>query len=359
MARVTRGGEIYPATICQYHLARFNESVIALTEQGLAFAEIENPIVDKRDATSVVTLAREESEFLARLILEWVPAECDDMRLVLRAIKDGKTKPSELIEALRAQFPGDWTDSVFQTHLSGLVARLGELRLMKRVWQGRNVTYELGDKVDDFLKEGMSMVTKLKSEYERIREVAKRLFSPAWISRHGGGTEADATRLLANKYGFTGQETYMRTLCNLLGNYPDQAAFDGAVAGMVRHGRARLIERLKECEAEVEASLKNGTNPDAMLVGDCYRQAMYYMRDLAPKGAILVHGRVADGMGAACITHAWVELPGGLVFDGVTQRFYRIDAYYEKRGAVKDRTYTDMEACIAQGRHHHFGPWED
>jgi hypothetical protein len=152
LARVTRGGEIYPATICQYQLARFDDSVIALTEQGLAFAEIENPIVDKRDAKTAVTLAPEESEFLSRQILEWVPAERDDMRLVLRAVKGGKMKPSELTEALRAQFPADWTDSVFQTHVSGLVARLGELRLMKRVWQGRNVTYELGDKVDDFLK---------------------------------------------------------------------------------------------------------------------------------------------------------------------------------------------------------------
>jgi hypothetical protein len=152
LARVTRGGQIYPATICQYQLARFDDSVIALTEQGLAFAEIENPIIDRRDTTTTVTLTPDESEYLSRQILEWVPAERDDMRLVLRAVKDGKTRPSELADALRAQFPLDWTDSVFQTHISGLVARLGELRLMKRIWQGRNVTYELGDNVDDFLK---------------------------------------------------------------------------------------------------------------------------------------------------------------------------------------------------------------
>jgi hypothetical protein len=96
-----------------------------------------------------------------------------------------------------------------------------------------------------------------------------------------------------------------------------------------------------------------------MLVGDCYRQAFYYMRGLAPKGVTLVHGRVADGTGMACITRAWVELPEGLVFDGVTQRFYWLDAYYAKRGAVKDKTYTDLEARIAKDRHHHFGPWDD
>ena len=71
---------------------------------------------------------------------------------MLQAVKDGKKTPTELTEALRAKFPADWSDSVFQTHVSGLVARLGELHLMKRVWQGRNVNYEIGDKVDDFLK---------------------------------------------------------------------------------------------------------------------------------------------------------------------------------------------------------------
>jgi hypothetical protein len=152
IARVTRGGEVYPATICQYQLARFDDAVIALTEQGVAFAQIENPIVDKRDAKTTVTLTDQETEFLARHIQAWVPAERDDMKIVLQAVKDGKKTPTELTTALRAKFPTDWSDSVFQTHVSGLVARLGELRHMKRVWQGRNVNYELGDKVDDFLK---------------------------------------------------------------------------------------------------------------------------------------------------------------------------------------------------------------
>jgi hypothetical protein len=57
---------------------------------------------------------------------------------------------------------------------------------------------------------------KLKSENERTREVAKRLFSRAWVRLYGGGNKADATKLLANKYGFAGREADMRTLCNLL-----------------------------------------------------------------------------------------------------------------------------------------------
>jgi hypothetical protein len=155
LARVTRNGEVYPATICQYQLARFDESTIALTKQGIAFSDLENPILDKRDKQAVATLAPEESAFLAEQILEWVPAECDHMRIILHAIANGQRTPSELSDAIRGRFPSDWSGSVFQTHISGLVARLGELRLTKRIWQGRNVNYELGERkqVDTFLKD--------------------------------------------------------------------------------------------------------------------------------------------------------------------------------------------------------------
>jgi hypothetical protein len=153
LARVTRGGEIYPAVICQYQLARFEDSVIGLTDQGVEFAQLENPILDKRDSRATTTLTAAESGFLARHILGAVPAEREDMRLVLQTVSAGKKTPTDLAEAVRAKFPSDWSDASFQTHLSGLVARLGELRLLKRVWQGRNVNYELGDEkqIDIFL----------------------------------------------------------------------------------------------------------------------------------------------------------------------------------------------------------------
>ena len=154
LARVTRSGEIYPAAVCQYQLARFDDSAITLTDQGLAFSLLENPILDKRDKKAMSPLAEEESSFLVEQILEWVPAERDDMRVVLNAVGGGSKTPSELTGAIRGCFPQEWSDSVFQTHTSGLVARLGELRLLKRVWHGRNVNYELGDEyqVETFLR---------------------------------------------------------------------------------------------------------------------------------------------------------------------------------------------------------------
>jgi hypothetical protein len=154
LARVTRSGEVYPGAICQYQLARFEDSAMGLSEQGLAFSDIENPVLDWRDSTAAMTLSPAESAFLVRQVLERVPAERDDMRVVLQAVAGGKTTPSALTEAVRSRFPTDWSDSVFQTHLSGLIARLGEIRLLRRSWQGRNVNYELVDpqQAESFLK---------------------------------------------------------------------------------------------------------------------------------------------------------------------------------------------------------------
>jgi hypothetical protein len=53
LARVTRSGEIFPAAICQYQLARFDDSTLALTAQGLAFSSLVNPILDGSSAESV------------------------------------------------------------------------------------------------------------------------------------------------------------------------------------------------------------------------------------------------------------------------------------------------------------------
>jgi hypothetical protein len=154
LARITRAGDVYPGAICQYQLARFEGEQIALTHQGLQFALLKNPILESADASSSVALSMEETDFLVRQILDWAPRERDDMRIVLTAIAEGKVTPGALADAVQAEFSRDWTESMTLTHISGLVARLADLQMLRRRWQGRNVEYELGDRrrVDAFLK---------------------------------------------------------------------------------------------------------------------------------------------------------------------------------------------------------------
>ena len=144
VARITRASEISAGAVCQYEFARFEDSTLALTEQGASFAALQNPILDAQDKKATSSLAEPEAEFLAAHIRTWVPTEWADMRTVLHAVQSGKATPTEVAMAVRAELPGGWSDSMVQTHVSGVIARLGEIRLLSRTWQGRNVRYELG-----------------------------------------------------------------------------------------------------------------------------------------------------------------------------------------------------------------------
>jgi hypothetical protein len=154
LARVTRGGDVQPGTICEYALASCKDDIVSLSEEGVQFALLFNPILDGREATTITTLAPEESAFLCRQIRDHAPGEHADMGAVLRAVMNSKTTPKSLVEAIRPSFPSDWTDVVFRTYLSGVIARLADLRLLRRQWEGRNVHYDVGNtaQVDAFLK---------------------------------------------------------------------------------------------------------------------------------------------------------------------------------------------------------------
>jgi len=152
LARITRAGHIFPGAIWQYELAAFEDSVICLTDRGQEFADLKNPLLDG-DLKASVALAEEESAFLAEQIRMYVAVELDDMRVILNAVAEGKITPGDLFAAVSDEFPKDWSEVMTRTHVSGLIARLGDLRLLKRKWRGRNVNYELGDRhqVEKFL----------------------------------------------------------------------------------------------------------------------------------------------------------------------------------------------------------------
>jgi hypothetical protein len=155
VARATKAGEVYSGAICQYELARYGHWGFALTDRGLAFSDLENPVLDAHDPATTTALSPAETDFLVRQVAEFVPAERDDMKVILAAVRAGCKTPSELTKAVARKFERlARTESMVQTHISGLIARLGDLRLLRRSWQGRNVQYELGDEghVESFLR---------------------------------------------------------------------------------------------------------------------------------------------------------------------------------------------------------------
>ena len=145
IARVTRSGSVYVGALCQYALAVLQEQRVALTAQGLEFALMPNPILDRPDPQSTTSLSQEEIKFLIRQIVDSVPTESEDMRAILEHISNGKKTPADLNDVAKNIFPTEWTDGLLATHVSGLIARLADLSLVRRRWEGRYVTYELGD----------------------------------------------------------------------------------------------------------------------------------------------------------------------------------------------------------------------
>ena len=125
----------------------------------------------------------------------------------------------------------------------------------------------------------------------------------------------------------------------------------------------------------IPAAWRLGTTPGFVQRRECFRRAWRYLEqhqeipDLA-----LVHGTVYSPQTASRIDHAWVSLPGDVVFDGVVQRFYtagtyqalarnEADATYRWSGALQLSTQRVVDCadpgCRARGEPHchTFGPW--
>lgn len=201
---------------------------------------------------------------------------------------------------------------------------------------------------------------RFRSEYERTQEVAKRLMKPSWVKRYHGGDEDAAAHALAEEHGFSGRVSYMRHLCELLEDHPDLEEFEAAVQEHHEYGLRVMAEGLAHCEIRDNSALVPKTARfTKTTVGDCYQQAYYYATDHAPSGSALIHGHIREGRATGKhIGHAWVELPGDIVFDGVLQKFYRKDGYYKAREAKPTLTFPKEEAMFVMIQHRHFGPWD-
>jgi hypothetical protein len=141
IARVTRSGNIYPGAISHYGLACISREKVILTGPGVELAVLENPILDADAAT--MTLSADERTFLLHHISEHVSSEKYDFNVVLQQIAGGNSTPSRLMTTARSHFPAEWTDVVFRTHVYGVLARLSELGLITKQWQGRMVQYQV------------------------------------------------------------------------------------------------------------------------------------------------------------------------------------------------------------------------
>lgn len=117
-------------------------------------------------------------------------------------------------------------------------------------------------------------------------------------------------------------------------------------------------EKLTQHEVEPEEIYKTG-KPRRMSPKNCYQKAFKYVSSKSKlDGVLLVHGLYKPYAVPHHSGHAWVELPNDIVFDGVIQRFYKKQGYYEYYEIIRQVEYSCSEmydvGFKAGGT---YGPW--
>jgi hypothetical protein len=112
----------------------------------------------------------------------------------------------------------------------------------------------------------------------------------------------------------------------------------------------KILEQLTPYEVTAPAAWANHATPDTIFPGQCFDRSFHFVQssptaypagDPAEGETWLVHGEYQGSH-----RHAWVELSGGVVLDGVTQRFYSRGGYYQAVGARPYYMYSPGAAVL-------------
>lgn len=131
---------------------------IRLTEPGLRFAELHNPILDAEVAIQQERFSPEEIDFILRHIQSHLPVEQFAFSATLNAITDGSNTPEMLDAALKKYLPDrkdkPFTLAFLTTQRAGVISRMADLGLVTRARSGPNVTYVATERANQFLMKG-------------------------------------------------------------------------------------------------------------------------------------------------------------------------------------------------------------
>ena len=117
---------------------------LALTEPGLHFALLNNPVIDQK-STASGKYSSEETEFLVDHIFRYVPEEAAAYKLLLAAIRQGSNTPDALDGFLRSRRGSqpEISPAYLSTQRSGVISRMVDIGLIQRKKDGTRVSYLL------------------------------------------------------------------------------------------------------------------------------------------------------------------------------------------------------------------------
>jgi hypothetical protein len=120
------------------------------------------------------------------------------------------------------------------------------------------------------------------------------------------------------------------------------------------------LKQLSQYEITPVDEYKTG-KPKRLSPKNCYIKAFQYVSDKSHiEGIRLAHGLYKPSFINNHSGHAWVELPNEIVFDGVLQRFYKKEGYYNFYQITKQVEYDSKEmrkAGLEAGGT--YGPWHE
>lgn len=134
------------------------EGEVTLSDVGLRFAGLRNPVIDESDLKS--PLSGEEKVFLLTHVKKEMSGEYEFMKTYSKSLLDGPSSPAAIslhtYAYLRKRFPNrDMTESVMATMTSGVQSRMVELGLVSFNRAGTTSIYSLTDSGKTFLKGGI------------------------------------------------------------------------------------------------------------------------------------------------------------------------------------------------------------
>ena len=157
LARRTGKGELVGA-LGELSLANINRDRIGITELGLEFAQLENPLLDLDIDNPSNVLSDEERSFYLNLVSNHLPKEKEFMGIVLNIIMDGEPPRDRFIKEVQKFVTTVWeessTEAVANTMRSGVLSRMWELGLVDNRKKGRRVAYSISDEGREYLSKG-------------------------------------------------------------------------------------------------------------------------------------------------------------------------------------------------------------
>jgi len=126
--------------------------LIGLTEAGLTFAKLENPVIDHYDFEK--SFGEREIEFYLEHISRDVKGESSSIKWLLTKVVNGITEREAMNNEVKMEFGQIWnaSDKVINTQRSGLMGRMYELGLVNKEKTGIRVKFSITPKGEFYLK---------------------------------------------------------------------------------------------------------------------------------------------------------------------------------------------------------------